>query len=181
MIPPCIVMAITTALLLLSPCWAENQKHAAGQRSGSATPLVDSDKPGVFISFLRSAEVVPPETPEGPKEYLWFGITNNTRWPIWLDMSEVPKAYGDAELYDIVEDNKTGKMIIDSRCHVCSTNQLGAGRSLTFSLPRDHASTDARLSIEYSFYWEHARTSSGGSYSTHSVKFYFSYLPKSVL
>jgi hypothetical protein len=96
-------------------------------------------------------------------------------------MSGVPKEYGDAHLYYTIEEKEDGKIRIHSSCHVCSVNQLGAGRSITFSIPGDYASADTWLKIEYSFQWERDSEIIGGSYSTHSVKFYFSYLPKSVL
>ena len=52
---------------------------------------------------------------------------------------------------------------------------------MVFSIPADYASKDVRMRIEYSFAWERDNEMEGGSYSAHSVLFYFSYLPKSVL
>ena len=95
-------------------------------------------------------------------------------------MGGVPKEYGDANLFYTIEEKK-GEIRIDSRCHVCSVNPVGSGRSVVFSIPADYASQDARLRIEYSFAWERDNEIEGGSYSTHSVLFYFSYLPKSAL
>lgn len=174
------VIGLTTTMLLLThPSLGGNEGQPQPRRDRSATPLVDPHKPSVFISFMRSAQVEPLETGVG-RTYLWFRITNNMRWPIWLNMFDVPQEYGDAGVYFRIEDKQNGKPRIDSRCHVCSFNPLGAGRSIAFSLPRDYASVDARLSIEYSFQWERATENVGGSSSTHSVNFYLSYLPKSV-
>jgi hypothetical protein len=50
-----------------------------------------------------------------------------------------------------------------------------------FSLPLREASRNTRMRIAYSFAWEHDNESEGGSYSEHSVVFYFSYLEKSIL
>jgi hypothetical protein len=80
-----------------------------------------------------------------------------------------------------IENKEDGKIQIDSRCHVCSVNPVGSGRSVIFSIPADYASQDTRMRIEYSFAWERDNEMEGGSYSTHSVLFYFGYLPKSVL
>jgi len=96
-------------------------------------------------------------------------------------MSGVPKAYGDAGLFYTIESKDDGKVGIDSRCHVCSVNPIGSGRSVVFSIPADYVSQDTRLRIEYSFAWERDNEMEGGSYSKHSVLFYFSYLPKSAL
>lgn len=52
---------------------------------------------------------------------------------------------------------------------------------MVFSIPADYASKDVGMRIEYSFAWERDNEMESGSYSAHSVLFYFSYLPKSVL
>jgi hypothetical protein len=148
-------------------------------RRGAGT-LVDANKPAVFISFLHSGEVEPLETGVGNR-YLWFRLTNNSRWAIWLKMSGVPKSYGDAGLFYTIESKEDGKIKIDSRCHVCSVNPVRASGSVVFSIPADYASKDVRLRIEYSFAWERDKEMEGGSYSAHSVLFHFSHLPKSVL
>ena len=167
------LLTIVLTCSLVTPGAAQRQKsRSAG--------LVNGNKPAVYISLLRSGEIEPLETGVGNR-YLWLRITNNSRWAIWLDMSGVPKAYGDAGLFYTIENKDDGKIRIDSRCHACSVNPVGSGRSVVFSIPADYASQDARMRMEYSFAWERDNEPVGGSYSTHSVLFYFSYLPKSAL
>jgi hypothetical protein len=172
------LIAIGSILLIAQPSLAEKQ----GQRTTAAPTqvLIKAKRPGVVISFLRSGEAEPLETGVANR-YLWFRIENNTRWPIWLDMSEVPKLYGDTLLYYTIESKGDGKILIDSRCHVCSNNPLDPGHSITFSIPADYARADARIRIAYSFDWEREADGIAGSYSVHSVVFYFLYLPKSAL
>jgi hypothetical protein len=153
---------------------------AQGQKNRSTGALVNPNKPAAIISFLRVADLEPLRTGYGRK-HLLFRITNNTRWAIWLEMNGVPKEYGDAGLFYTIENKDKGEIQIDSRCHVCSVNPVGAGRSVVFSIPADYASQDTHLRITYSFAWERDNETEGGSYSTHSVVFYFSSLPKSVL
>jgi hypothetical protein len=168
-------------LSIVIACSLVTVAPAQRQRNRRAVALVDTSKPVVFISYLRSADLEPLGTGYGRK-HLLFRITNNSRWAIWLKMSGVPKAaYGDAGLFYTIENKEEGKIQIDSRCHVCAVNPVGAGRSVVFSIPADYASQDARMRIEYSFAWERGNETEGGSYSNHSVLFYFSYLPKSVL
>jgi hypothetical protein len=169
-----LLVTIVIACSLVAVVSAQRQKRRC------AGTLVDANKPAVFISFLRSGEVEPLETGVGNR-YLWFRLTNNSRWAIWLDMSGVPKAYGDAGLFYTIESEEDGKIRIDSRCHVCAVNPVRAGRLVVFSIPADYAGQDVRMRIEYSFAWERDNEMEGGSYSVHSVLFYFSYLPKSVL
>ena len=167
-------------LIIVITCSLVTVVTAQRQKSRRGGTLVDVNKPAVFVSFLRSGEVEPLVTGVGNR-YLWFRLTNNSRWAIWLHMSGVPKAYGYAGLFYTIESKEDGKIRIDSRCHVCSVNPVRAGSSVVFSIPADYASQDGRMRIEYSFAWERDNEMEGGSYSTHSVLFYFSYLPKSVL
>ncbi len=54
------------------------------------------------------------KTSDQPKgeDYLFFKITNNTRWKIWLDMSGAGgKEFGQASLYYAIEDPKTDQNI----------------------------------------------------------------------
>ena len=138
------------------------------------------EEAAVFISFVDSRELEPLETGYG-RTHLSFRITNNTRWAIWLEMSGVPKEYGDAGLFYTIESGEAGRVEIDSRCHVCSVNPVGPGRSVLFTIPADYVRKDSRMRVAYSFTWERDNDAVVGSYSTHSVEFYFSYLPKAVL
>ena len=154
---------------------------ALGQRKPRpSSVLVNANKPGVYISFLRAGKIEPLETGVSDK-YLWFRITNNTRWAIWLEMSGVPKAYGDASLYFTIVESNGGKIRIHSRCHVCSVNPVGPGRSVTFSIPGDYATLDTFLRLNYSFAWERDNENEGGSSSTHAVEFDFHHLPKTAV
>ena len=97
------------AALIASACFA----NASSQRKArNSSVLLKPGKPGVYISFLRAANIKPLETGVGDK-YLWFRVTNNTRWAIWLDMSEVPKEYGDARLYFTIVEADGCKTVID--------------------------------------------------------------------
>lgn len=144
--------------------------------------LVDASKPAVFITFLRLTNIKPDDPSDDPN-YLFFKFTNNSRWPILLQMSGVSKKeYGDASLYYAIEDKETGVVRFGStQCHVCSVNPLKPGGSIIFSIPSGDVSRDTRMRIEYSFSWERDNEMVDGSYSEHSVVFYFSHLPSSGL
>jgi hypothetical protein len=155
---------------------------AQRQRNRRAGALVDANKPAVYLSFLRITRIESDDPSDDPN-YLFFRLTNNSRWPIWLQMSGVSKKeYGEASLYYAIEDRKSGDVRIGStQCHVCSVNPLKPGSSIVFSLPLKYASRDTRMRIAYSFDWERDNESEGGSDSEHSVVFYFRHLPSSVL
>ena len=170
-------MKIVLTLIIITTAFG----NTVGQRKARhSSPLLNAKKPGVYISFLRVGKIEPLETGVSDK-YLWFRITNNTRWAIWLQMSGVPKAYGDASLYFTIVESKGGKIRIDSRCHVCSVNPVGPGRSVVFSIPGDYVTLDTFLRLNYSFAWERDNENEDGSSSTHAVEFDFHHLPKTAL
>lgn len=170
-----LLLTIVIACSFVTEAYAQRSKT---RRSGA---LVVASKPAVFLTFLRLTNIKP-DDPANDPNYLFFRLTNNSRWPIWLQMSGVSKKeYGDASLYYAIEDKETGAVRIGStQCHVCSVNPLRAGDSIVFSIPLGDAGRDARMRIEYSFAWERDNEIESGSYSEHSVVFYFSYLPSSV-
>ena len=169
-------------LTIVIACGLVTVIQAQRPNNRRAGALVNANKPAVFLTFLRLTNIKPDDPTDDPN-YLFFRLTNNSRWPIWLQMSGVSKKeYGDASLYYAIEDKETSIVRIGStQCHVCSVNPLRPGGSIVFSLPSGHASRDTRMRIEYSFAWERDNEMEGGSYSEHSVVFYFSYLPSHVL
>lgn len=89
------------------------------------------------------------------------------------------KRHGDASLYYLIENRKSGEQISGRLyCHVCSTNPVGPGKHVTFSIPFREAAQNARMRIEYEFNWE--RESSDHN-TEHTVSYYFSSLPQTVL
>jgi hypothetical protein len=169
-------------LTILIACSLVTVVPAQRHKTPRAGTLVAPSKPAVLLSFLRLTKIEPDDPTDDPNN-LFFRLTNNSRWPIWLQMSGVSKKdYGEASLYYAIEDKETGSVRSGTtQCHVCSVNPLMPGDSIIFSLPLGYASHDTRMRIAYSFDWERDNESEGGSYSEHSVVFYFSHLPPSIL
>lgn len=171
-------VGVLAVVLLLSSQPSLAQRRRAPRRGGAGERvLVNAGKPGVFLTFLRAGEAEPIRAGEG-RSHLWFRLTNNTRWPVWVKMSD--KGHGDASLFYTVEDAEDGRILINMGCHVCAVDTLGPGRSITFTVPADYLRPDAKLRMEYSFSWERGNEAVDGSYSTHHVEYSFFYLPASV-
>ncbi len=147
----------------------------------SGQKLRDRKDPVVFITFVKK-ERIGTETRYGSDvDYLFFTLTNNSCWPIWLDMSGADDKLGDVRLYVQAEDVKSGTIQHGTlRCHVCSTNPLGPGKKLTFSVPRDYASRSSLMKVAFDFGWERDVHVDGVGVQ-HTVSFYFNRLPESVL
>jgi hypothetical protein len=170
---------ITTSFLILTV--AVFQIHAQRLPTGSKS-LLRNNRPAVYLTFLRMS-VVKWDDPSTDPKNLFFRITNNSRWPVSLQMSgAAKKEYGDVSLYYAIEDKKTGTIERGSTgCHVCSVNSLNPGRSLIFSIPLSEASLQTRMRITYSFDWERGSENYGDSDSEHAIIYYFSNLPASIL
>ncbi len=141
--------------------------------------LIDQKRSPVYLTFVRR-EAIKIGDKYADGDYLFFTLTNNSCWPVWLNMSGVAnERHGDASLYYAIENKESSDRISGSLyCHVCSTNPIGPGRKLTFSIPFEQASQNARMRIAYEFDWEREIHDDD---TEHTVSFYFSSLPDAVL
>jgi hypothetical protein len=150
--------------------------HAQQRRSSGTQPelRLRKDMPTVYITFERAGKRKPLEQGESDQG-VWLRLRNNTRWPLTLAMNGVPKEYGDAALfYDVLSE---GKVVVEGRCHVCSSNQLHPGGSLLFSLPREDLVKGRAIRVKFSYGWEHPDDVFAEREPQHFVYFYSSKLP----
>lgn len=141
---------LTIIILLLSFCVI-----VPAQRRKAQSVLLDKTKPSVYLSFVRTAKLEPYY--EGLSgETVWLRLHNNTRWAISLQASGVAeKEDGDASLYyDIVNENEIEITPNSYPCHVCSIIPLGSGKSLLFSIPREHLADERHIQIHFYFDWQ---------------------------
>jgi hypothetical protein len=168
------VATVSTIALLAVNAFAAPQRMQANK---IGQLLLRRDKPSVYISFIRVEKIEPLEAGISNK-HIRLRITNNTRWPIWLDASDVPnKKYGDIYLYHTIESINDGRIVIDSRCHVCSNVPLASGKSWIFVVPFDYLDKDQRIRINFSFDWEVRNDALASREAEHSIFFYSSNLP----
>ena len=154
---------------------------ALPQKRPSRGPLLDSNKPTVYLAFVRKERIK--DAAINRPDRLFFRFTNNTVWPLTLEMSDYgDKRLGDAMLYYSIDESESGKNLSGSLdCHVCSFNPLGSGKSILFSIPLEDADRGATMRLKYDFSWEGLGGDFSGSSSKHIVSFYFNSLPKGVL
>lgn len=183
------IVGIGLALLVFFVSLAPGQKRSmanlasksiAACRSGQK--LVDRNNPVVFLTFNKKERIETETRGGSDADYLFFTLTNNSCWPIWLDMSGVgDKRFGDTSLYAEAQDIESGRTLRGRlRCHVCSFNPLSPGKKLTFSVPFEFASRSSVMKVAFDFGWE-KDAEVDGSCVLHTVNFYFSNLPDSVL
>jgi hypothetical protein len=134
-------------------------------------PRISKHNPTVYISFVRTGKADPVLNGESDQR-VWLRLNNNTRWAIWIDANGVPsKLYGDAARSYAVEDKNWSHLYGSTMCHVCSRIPLPAGRSLTFSVPREDLEKDQRIHVTFSYDWEE-HSEDSASEVEHSIFFY---------
>lgn len=149
----------------------------AGSRVGQGSVYLKKGQPSVYITLERVGQLKSPE-PGDDKDRVWLRFHNNTRWPIRLDMGgEAPAEYGDAKLF--IDGLLDGELVFRNRCHACTTNMLGRGRSLVFSVPRGDLGKGRAIRVRFSYGWEDWGDVLAGREPEHYVYFYASKLPQS--
>lgn len=158
---------------LVTPLFIQ-QRSAPEVQSGLR---IKKGMPTIYITFERIGARKPLEQGES-NEGVWLRLHNNTRWPLTLAMNGVPKEYGDAALfYDVLSE---GKVIVERKCHACSSNQLSPGNSLLFSVPREVLAKEGAIRVKFSYGWERTDDVFAGREPQHFVYFYSSKLPPQV-
>lgn len=146
-----------------------------GKRRAERNIRIVKDRPTVYVSFDHAGKREPLRNGES-ENGIWLRLHNNTRWAIRLDMGDAPKEYGDAVLfYEVLSGEK---VIVDMRCHVCSTNKLPPGKSILFSLPREYLDEGRAIRIGFSYEWEEDESRSTSLEPQHYVYFYSYNLPR---
>lgn len=114
-----------------------------------------NDKPTVYVSFVRSGPRRPLENWESDQG-VWLRVYNNTKWNLIFNAGGVPDpSYGDAVIfYNIKRIEGEGAVPIGYQRHVSSVIQLQSGRSLEFSIPREHVSQGLAIEIAFNYAWE---------------------------
>ncbi len=181
---------------------------AAGQQGRAAavdrpSELLRKARPSVFIEYDRVATVAPLYEGESGAR-IWLRMTNNSRWSIEFCSFGVEHPYGDLGLVYEVKQVAAGMReggggpgvggetmpsdVSDSGVKdvpvgystgcACSMYQLKPGRSVLFSVPREHVAERLYVAVEYWPEWEN-RDNELGTYPSSFVTFSHSSLPAS--
>lgn len=167
--------ALFTVVVLLVSLASVRAQHTAS-RAGQKDVYLKKGRLSVYLTLERVGQLKSPD-PGDDKDRVWLRFHNNTRWPIRLDMSGVASPeYGDAELF--FDGLLDGELVFRNRCHVCTTNMLGSGRSLRFSVPRADLGKGRAIRVKFSYGWEDWDDVTAGREPEHYVYFYASQLAK---
>jgi len=176
------VIIVVTTLATSTAAQKAFKKSAPVKSSSPSAVLLNPKRPAVFLSFIKQGKVGPAVSEFNDPERLFFTLTNNTRWPIRLQMSgPADDGFSEARLYYQIEDAETGNQTSGTLyCHVCSVNPLGPGRSVKFAVRKSEVSRNSLMRVRYEFGWEDQLAGNDGTTTTHTVDYFFSRLPEEV-
>lgn len=157
---------------------------ALGQQSsedGRRGMLVRKDRPSVYVEFERSGRALP--LFEGEKEdRIWLRLQNNTKWTIEFCSFSVKEQYGSAGVVYEVKRQRSSSFQTEAKTpqgystgDTCTAYHLSSGKSLVFSVPREHLRTNLYLEIEFWPEWENKDNELGSfpqsyvSFSNHEL------------
>lgn len=120
--------------------------------------IMDSSKPSVYLEFFR---IIKDKSLyiDDSKERVQLKLTNNTKWSIYIYHAN----YGENEemkaMYFYTEkikpDLPTKVSNSYSPIHAgATTSELKSGKSVEFSIPRNHLAENLKIRIDYDFEWE---------------------------
>ena len=189
-------MRVVSLTLLLFVCFPSfSYVHAQRNTTNKATDPVRliKDKPSVYITFERRGKRKPLESGES-KEGIWLRLHNNTRWEISFCAFGVPAAYGEVGMYYEVEEipfEKSGGETSEStdretaakrkpskppigyrKVHACSVIKMSPGKTIMFSVPREHLAENLAIKVAFNYGWEESEDIISGLEPQHSVYFY---------
>ena len=167
--------ALFTVVVLLVSLVSVGAQHP-DSRIGQKDVYLKKGRLSVYLTLERVGQLKSPDAGDD-KDRVWLRFHNNTRWPIRLNMGAVPSAeYGDAKLF--FDGLLDGELIFRIRCHACTTNMLGSGRSLLFSVPRADLGKGRAIRVRFSYGWEDWGDVTADREPEHYVYFYASKLPQ---
>lgn len=127
------------------------------QKNKSASLKIIESRPSVYITFDHRGKQEPLFEGE-TNERIWLRLNNNTKLKLFLCEFSVDKEYGDRGLFYKVErfsffQEYENVKIPDGygKIDTCDVFTLRSGKSILFSLPKEHLSKG--LSIKTQFYY----------------------------
>ena len=142
-----------------------------GKETTSNDVRVIKNKPHIFVSFEREGKIDPLNAGQSDGR-VWLRFHNNSRWTVMFCSGAVPKEYGEAEIqYEIERYRGSGDTPDTSSSDNCVYLLVRPGRSVVFSVPREHLAAGLAVRIPFRYKWE---TDSDGSDNLNEPK-HFAY------
>ena len=177
-----VILILFVSCVFSHSCFAQNKSKTNLQ----SEVQLDDQRQTVYITYERAGKLESLYADESDQR-IWFKLHNNTRWAISFASGAVPKAFGDTginyEVEAIRPQEKDQVQVPLGRPlkHVYSPFKLSSGRSILFSVAREHIAKGLALRISFNYEWEDTDRVSEGREPRHYVYFYSTYLPETVI
>ncbi len=145
---------------------------------------IDSSKPSVYIDFVRIGKGEPIRIGDSEKR-VWLRFVNNTKWSLHLSLfgvgnNEIGIHY---EVEEIIKDYSkkeipTGYRPLGARS---PDSELKSGKSIVFSVPRNHLADNLKIKINYTYLWEYTKNLDNSYTIPVNIIYFYSYELKKYL
>jgi hypothetical protein len=134
------------------------QGEAQKRETSSKDVRLIKNQPNVYISFEREGNREPLHTGDSNKG-VWLRFHNNSKWQVGVCMWDVSKEYGDKDITYEVERYKN----VDDSKEIPTANSpegsclrifIESGKSVSFSLPREHLAEGLAIKVRFRYEWE---------------------------
>lgn len=182
-------------LLALLVCLSSASGLQQSSQDGGRSMLFRKDRPSVYVEFERSGKA-PPLFEAEKEDRIWLRLQNNTKWTMEFCSFSVKSQYGGTGV--VYEVKRHGSPVGDeegttlqrdrnqqgqtktpqgySTGDTCTAYHLASGKSVVFSVPREHLRKNLYLEIEFWPEWEN-RDNELGSFPQSYVSFSNQELP----
>lgn len=155
---------------------------------GGESFRLSTEAQSVHLTLERVSERPPLKTGES-EQGVWLRLHNDSGWAISYSAFDVPEEYGEVGMYhEVVSVQNSQRGPAGERTlnigygppHVFSTVQLSPGKSVVFSVPREHLAKGLAIRISFNYEWEDQDDVFAGHAPRHYVYFHSSKLKPNV-
>ncbi|MEJ7623779.1 MAG: hypothetical protein WKF34_07280 [Pyrinomonadaceae bacterium] len=149
--------SIVFLVIFISIAFSMTAKAQTNEVTSKDVRLV-KDLPNVYVSFEREGNRKPLKTRESNKG-VWLRFHNNSKWRVGVCMWDVPKEYGDKDItYEVERYKNVGGSVETPIANdpegSCPREYIESGKSVLFSVPREHLAKGLAIKVQFRYEWE---------------------------
>ncbi len=179
----CFLISLPTLVLVTNTESAKAQAKARTKDVSSKDVRLVRNLPGVYVSYVREGKREPLHVEDSDKG-VWLRFHNNSIWQVGMCTFDVSKDYGEIGINYEVESFKNNRSSEEVPVGYeakggCSRLFIKPGKSLLFSLPREHLAEGLAIKVGFRYEWEiDPNGYINGQEPKHYAYFYSSDIPK---
>jgi len=150
-----LLMVILCCLTLTSLATAQKKMSSNQTKKITSNDVrIVKSKPHVLIGFEREGKIEPLYDGQSDTR-VWLRFYNNSKWKVMFCSNPIPKEYGETETtYEIERYEGFGETPGTRSSDTCAYLLLEAGKSILFSVPREHLAEGLAIKVQFRYEWE---------------------------